>query len=102
LALMKTASVTEVKNNLSKFLEAVRSGESVLITDRGVPVARIESVRSDPTESAEQARLTRLERAGLLRRGRTVSRKLLAETPAPLKKGASAVEMLLEERREGR
>lgn len=99
---MKTASVTEVKNNLSKFLELVRNGESVLITDRGLPVARIESVRSEQSETGEQARLARLERAGIVRRGRPISRKLLAEKPAQLSKGASAVEALLEERREAR
>lgn len=99
---MRTASVTEVKNNLSKFLELVRSGEAVLITDRGVPIARIESVRSDQNESAEQARLSRLERAGFLRRGRPLSRKLLSEPPATVKRGASGLAALLEERREGR
>lgn len=99
---MKIASVTEVKNQLSKFLELVKNGEAVLITDRGVPVARIEAVRSDQGETGEQARLSRLERAGLLRRGRPISRRLLAEAPAAMKKGASALETLLEERREGR
>lgn len=94
--------MTEVKNNLSKFLELVRRGEGVLITDRGVPIARIESVRSDQNESAEQARLSRLERAGVLRRGRPLPRKLLAEPPAMLKRGASALAALLEERREER
>jgi prevent-host-death family protein len=99
---MKTASVTEVKNGLSKFLELVKNGEAILITDRGVPVARIESVRSDQNETGEQARLSRLERAGLLRRGRPISRRLLSAAPAALKTGASAVEALLEERRAGR
>lgn len=99
---MRTASVTEVKNNLSKFLELVSSGEAVLITDRGVPIARIESVRSDQNETGEQARLSRLERAGLMRRGRPLSRRLLSESPAALKRGASALAALLEERREGR
>jgi len=99
---MKTASVTEVKSGLSKFLELVKNGEAILITDRGVPVARIESVRSDQNETGEQARLSRLERAGLVRRGRPISRRLLSGAPAALKKGASAVQALLEERREGR
>jgi prevent-host-death family protein len=99
---MKTGSVTEVKNHFSRFLKLVKNGEAVLITYRGVPVARMESVRSNQNETGEGARLSRLERAGLLRRGRPISRELLSESPATLKKGASAVEALLEERREGR
>ncbi|MGH9456984.1 MAG: type II toxin-antitoxin system Phd/YefM family antitoxin [Thermoanaerobaculia bacterium] len=96
------ASVTEVKNNLSRFLELVRNGESVLITDRGVPVARIESVRAERSESAERARLGRLERAGLVRKGEGIPRRLLARKVAGLKRGASAVDALLDERHEGR
>ena len=71
---MKAASVTEVKNNLSKYLELVKNGESVLITERGVIIARIESVRTQHGEAADQARLSRLERAGAILRGRAISR----------------------------
>jgi len=39
---MKKASVSEAKNGLSGLLSEVRRGESVLITHRGRPVARIE------------------------------------------------------------
>ena len=53
-------------------------------------------------EAGDQARLSRLERAGLLRRGRPISRRLLSEAPATLEKGASSVKALLEEREERR
>jgi prevent-host-death family protein len=33
---MKRASVSSAKNNLSALLQAVRAGQTVLITDRGV------------------------------------------------------------------
>ena len=48
---MKLVSITEAKNGLSSVLEQVRAGETVLITDRGVPIARIGPVAmsSDPT-----------------------------------------------------
>jgi len=42
---MKRASVSEAKNGLSGLLSEVRRGESVLITHRGRPVARIEPCR---------------------------------------------------------
>lgn len=36
--------VREFKSHLSQYLARVRQGEEVIITDRGVPVARIEPV----------------------------------------------------------
>ena len=38
---MKTAAVSELKARLSKYLDRVKAGEEVLITDRGNPVARL-------------------------------------------------------------
>ena len=38
---MIRATISEVKNGLSAHLRRVRSGESVLILDRGTPIARI-------------------------------------------------------------
>ncbi len=40
---MKKANVTEAKNNLSALIDGLKSGSSVLIVDRGRPVARLES-----------------------------------------------------------
>ena len=97
---MKSASITEAKNGLSALIDRVRAGESVLITDRGVPVARIEPVVAEPDPAG---RLERLERAGTIRRGaRPVALDDLARSAPKLRDGASAVEALLEERRSGR
>ena len=38
---MHTAGVKEIKNNLSRYLARVKSGEEILITERGKPIARI-------------------------------------------------------------
>ena len=38
---MKTASVTELKANLSSYLRMVRRGSEVQILERGVPIARL-------------------------------------------------------------
>ena len=99
---MTSASITEVKNNLSKYLDLVKGGEPVLITERGIVIARLESVRTQTGETADQSRLARLERAGVIRRGRPVSGKLIHEAPPAPAGGASALEVLLEERRSGR
>jgi len=41
---MKRASVTDAKNGLSALLDRVRHGESILIEDRGIPVAQLNPV----------------------------------------------------------
>ena len=96
---MKVVSITEAKNRLSALLDRVRAGETILIVDRGVPVARLEHAAGDDAEG----RLRRLERAGLVRRGTQPPPPSLAldELPRP-RDGASVVEALLEERRSGR
>lgn len=97
---MKTATITEVKNGLSALIDQVRAGESILITDRGLAVARLEPVttRPDPT-----GRLRRLERAGIIRMGGAASPLDRLRRPAPsLPAGASAVRAVIDERRSGR
>ncbi len=95
---MLTASVTEAKNNLSKLLKKVKHGESVLILDRNVPVARLEPLAPGSTE-ADEAKLLDLERRGLLKRETGKLPKNFWTRPLPKLKG-SLVEALLKEREE--
>lgn len=98
---MKTATITEAKNRLSAFLDEVRSGESILILDRGRPVARLVPAIGDP--AGRGGRLDRLERAGLVSRGTGEPvALLLSEDPPRPSDGASALRALLDERSEGR
>jgi prevent-host-death family protein len=98
---MRTVSISEAKNRLSALLDQVKAGEPVVITDRGVPVARLEPVTTRGDD--DEGRLDRLERAGLIRRGTGgIPNELLDEPPTPLPEGVSAVTMLIEERRSGR
>ncbi len=97
---MKTSTITEAKNGLSALIDRVRGGESILILDRGVPVARLEPVTglADPA-----GRLRRLERAGVIRAGSGGAPLDLLRLPAPsVTPGASAVAALLDERESGR
>jgi prevent-host-death family protein len=98
---MKRATLTDTKNNLSALVDQVQHGETILILDRGRPVARLESVRGG--EDDPEGRLARLERQGLLRRASTpLPREILMAKPPRPSKGAGALEALLAERREGR
>jgi len=97
---MKTTSISEAKSQLSALLDRVRAGESVLILDRGNPVARLEPV---PGDTADGGRVSRLERAGVLKRGKgRIPLEELREPGPALPPGVSVVEALLEERRSGR
>jgi prevent-host-death family protein len=96
---MKRATITEAKNGLSALIDRVKAGETILITDRGVPVARLEPA---VTAGDDEGRLARLERAGIIRRGRGDPRWILDRPPTPTSGGASVVELLLEDRRSGR
>ncbi len=100
---MKKASITEAKNNLSKLIDGVKAGGSVLIMDRGRPVARLEPV-TGAAHADDSDRLASLIRDGIVRPGRnaTVPKHLIDEPPPRVKGGESIVDILIEERREGR
>lgn len=83
-----------LKNKLSYYLRRVKAGETVTVTDRGVPVAELRSVET--SEDAEEQALRRLEEEGVLTRG---SGKFRPFKPIRLKKGALVSTAILEDRR---
>lgn len=94
---MKTASITEARNKLSALIHGLRSGP-VLILDRGRPVARLEAA-----EAVDDPQLAELIRDGIVTPPRRRLPKGFLTRPLPrLKDGISIVDILLEERREGR
>ncbi len=67
---MKKAKIGELKNNLSRYLDQVRHGETVLVVDRDLPIAQIVPLHARRgLPGADEERLARLERGGLIRRG---------------------------------
>ncbi|MBI2194760.1 MAG: type II toxin-antitoxin system Phd/YefM family antitoxin [Planctomycetes bacterium] len=99
---MKTSTISDTKNQLSALIETVKHGETVLILDRSVPVARLEPVLAGSgLEGADH--LAQLERQGLLRRGKaSLSDSFLKEKLPALSGKASIVKALLDERASGR
>lgn len=53
--------IRELKNGLSKYIDRVRAGEEVIVTDRGRPVARLSAI------DASEDRLADLVAAGVVR-----------------------------------
>lgn len=96
---MQNATISELKNRLSAFLDKVKAGETVVVFDRDQPVARIERITG---ADAVADRLARLERSGLIRRARKrLSVSAIREASLPRSK-QSVLQALIEERREGR
>ena len=101
LAIMKKASITDAKNNLSSLIDGLKGGSPVLIVDRGRPVARLEPVANGLRD--DDGRLGRLVRDGIVRPARAAFPKaLLARKPPRPKDGVSGVRALIEDRRAGR
>jgi len=95
---MKKATITEAKNQLSSLIDRVRHGETIVITDRGRPVARLMSALTEAADDPD-GRLARLERRGGLR--------LAGSSPPHMKKltgkkKSGVLDALLDERRTGR
>ncbi len=94
---MVTVSISELKNKLSAYIDKVRAGESVLVLDRGVPVAELRA----PTLSDDE-RIARLVRKGIVRPPRGKLPDDFFERPMPtLPPGVSIVDAVLAEREEG-
>jgi prevent-host-death family protein len=102
-SLMKSATISETKNRLSALLDRVRHGESILITDRSRPVARLEPVVGAGGGGPDEGRLARLERAGVIRRARHARLDEILRVPPPAtERSGDIVAAVVAERRSSR
>lgn len=88
---MMAIGVRELRQNASHYLELVESGETVEITNRGKPVARLVPVRG-----SRQRTRTDLIAEGLLIPGRG---SVLDVVPVELPSGSATASEILEELR---
>jgi prevent-host-death family protein len=95
---MVRISVTELKNQLSKYLRLVKQGETVEVLERSIPIARLEGL-SRPAETEPTVR-DRLIADGIVVAARVQPRPGDMDAP-PIACAADAVKALREER-EGR
>ena len=95
---MKTAAISEIKAKLSDFLNQVKAGEEVLITDRGKPVARL----SPLAKTRSSAHPAILEKQGLIRLGSGKLPKNIGTLPRAKDDAGLVLKALLEEREAGR
>ncbi|MGQ0834692.1 MAG: type II toxin-antitoxin system Phd/YefM family antitoxin [Gammaproteobacteria bacterium] len=97
---MERATISKLKDNLSAYLRKVRAGQSVVIYDRDVPVARLERIESS---GRGPDRLALLRAQGLVRPpARPLAVKQLRALLKPVPRKGRLGEALREERAEGR
>ena len=92
---MRTVGSSELKNRLGRYLGLVGRGKTIIVTDRGKPVARLVPPEPEPeTTHRVEDLLKRLEAEGHLRRGTRPFRRF-----KPIRvKGKPMSQMILEDR----
>jgi prevent-host-death family protein len=96
---MKTIGVAQLKAHLSRYLDQVKHGQEVVVTERGLPVAKIVPLR---LAEGREARRQRLAKAGLLQLGSGRISPVLLKPPKGPRRGFGVLKALLDERAEGR
>lgn len=84
-------AVSALRAQLADWIERVRAGEEVVVTDRGTPVVRLVPVDTAPL-------LERLTRQGVLSRPRATSRPSASRAPRVHARG-SVSDLVTEQRR---
>ncbi len=97
---MERATVSKLKNNLSAYLRKVRAGQSIVIYDRDIPIARLERIEA----GGGTQRLVSLAARGITRPPvRPLSgRRLEALLAKPLAAKARVVDALVADRADER
>jgi antitoxin (DNA-binding transcriptional repressor) of toxin-antitoxin stability system len=98
---MKVVQIAEAKKALSHHLEYVRRGGTIRIVDHDQPVADLVPIRAE-NDGDDDALLARLERSGLVRRGKggPIPADLLR--PGPAGGHADVLDALVQDRRSSR
>jgi prevent-host-death family protein len=96
---MKMAAVSQLKARLSEYLNQVKAGGEILITDRGEPVARLVPILRSQVPNQSMAKM---EREGLIKLGSGKLPKDFWTMPRPDDPKSLLLKALLEERETGR
>lgn len=63
---MSSVGVKELKNRLTQYLQQTKKGEEVIVTERGKPIALIQSIKSAEHVVSREARLAKLAAQGVI------------------------------------
>jgi antitoxin (DNA-binding transcriptional repressor) of toxin-antitoxin stability system len=76
---MTTVGIRDLKNQLSRYLDIVKGGEKVLVTEHNKIIAQISLPREDPLSPSVEDRLAQLENEGKVIRAKR--NQSLAQSP---------------------
>lgn len=102
MGLVKTVGLRELKNRLSEYIRQVRSGEGVLVTDRGEVVAELTPPGHGPTDAAVPPGLLALAKRGLLTVGGPSDASVYPALSRPRRQKRTSARQLLDEERGSR
>lgn len=95
---MRKVSVSHLKSRLSGYLEKVKAGEDIYITERGRPIAKIVPFAQP---GADPDHLREMEKNGLIRIGTGKLPPWFWDLPRPDDPGGEILKSLIREREEG-
>lgn len=93
---MQIAGVRELKNRLTYYLRFVRKGETVMVTDRGTPVAVLRPLQEGEGTVGREERLAMLASQGYIHL--PLHRERERTKPVPLR-GTPLSRIVIEDRR---
>lgn len=96
---MKKADISKLKASLSEYLLRIKSGEEVIVTKRGLPIAKLVPISPSGIIPEE---LQEMQKAGLVSIGKGKLSKDFWALPRPLDPKGSVLQALLEEREDDR
>ncbi len=95
---MQTTAVAQLKATLSKYLLIVKSGEEVMVTERGKPIAKMIPVKRGEITTY----MADMERAGIMKVGTGQIPPNFWDRPCPKDPKGRGRKALLQEREKGR
>jgi prevent-host-death family protein len=99
---MKTVGIRELKNRLSDYVRQVRTGEGVLVTDRGQVVAELTPPGRGASDPTVPAGLLALARRNLVALGTQNGADVYPVLPRPRRGRRRTAAQLLDEERGAR
>jgi len=94
---METVGIKELKNKLTYYLKLTKEGSKIIVTDRGSPVAIIQSIDRMRNKTGIEERLASLAKRGMLRL--PLKKGKLPPFKSVKAAGKPASEIIIEERR---
>jgi antitoxin (DNA-binding transcriptional repressor) of toxin-antitoxin stability system len=95
---VRTVGIRELKNSLSEYIRRIRTGETVLVTDRGEIVAELSAPGTNKSDPAVPPGLAALARRGLATVGAGQNPALYRPLPRKRRGRFSSARLLDEDR----